>query len=362
MPDPVVPGPPASVLAAVSGGDTGGTPSNPAFTGRATFNNAGGAYPFLPSLMTDVVQMPASAYLDADVQIAGNLVVDGSFGFTQNNLGTFGDGSDGAVVLDGVTSFPNFATLSASQYTLTRDVFSTGVTVNGGVTLLPNGNRVFCQGAFSNFGTVSAAGGAGGATGTAGAAVGSTTVGNGGSGGGGQTTTGSAGGTKNAAAGTGLGGGGGTGTGGNTGGAGGSIGNSSVSQLRIPAAALSGAVYVSGSTGPIGGGSGGGGGGGDGSNKGGGGGAGGGVVLIFAQSADNHAGTISAPGGAGGTPTAGNTGGGGGGGGGLILVYTLSAWSAGTTNVAGGAAGSLHGTGTNGTAGTAGSVLNVVLQ
>ena len=80
MPDPVVPGPPASVLAAVSGSDGAALPpSNPAFTGRATFAAQPDTLPVPASLMTEIVAMPSSAYLDADVEIAGNLTVDGSF-------------------------------------------------------------------------------------------------------------------------------------------------------------------------------------------------------------------------------------------------------------------------------------------
>ena len=283
---------------------------------------------------------------------------------TQDYLGVFGDGSDGSVTLDGTTTFNGFSSLAGSTYTLTRDVYATNLTINNTVILKPAGYRIFCQGTFTdNVGsTVTVFGGAGNANGTAGTGGGSQgSVGNGKSGGAGNTGAGTAGNNTNCA-GYGTGGAGGTGSSGasGTGGTSGATGNT---WFKPPAGALSGVVFVTGTSTGITGGPGGGGGGGDGTNKGGGGGGGGGVIVIFAW-AIVHNGTYTATGGNGGTPatTTGGCGGGGGGSGGLILTYSLSApTGSGTSSVAGGALGSGVGTGTAGGAGATGTILNQVL-
>jgi hypothetical protein len=455
-----VPGPPTSVLQAVLRTDPA-NPPQPGDTSRATFTSHP-VFPLLASLMTDVVDMPQDAILDANVEITGTLVsngwateavttvtsnytplpsdavilanatsgavtvtlpdatqngfspgqrytikktdgtantvtvatsagqqIDGGStvvlsagnsetsvvfdGTTSNNwwtwsgitviknyLGVFGDGSDGAVTLDGSTSFTGFSTLSAANYTLTRDVYATNLTVNAAATLTPAGWRVFCQGTFTNAGTVTAVGGAGNANGNAGLGTAGGSFNGSSNGGAGGTATASAGGS-NTNPGFGSGGTGGTGTGG-AGGAGGTSGSSSTATYRNPYSVLAGLFRFSGNNCALSGGPGGGGGGGDNTNKGGGGGAGGGSVAIYAYAVVNN-GAVNTTGGAGGTPTAGNTGGGGGGAAGDILYYTLSAATGGgTTNVNGGAAGSPHGTGTNNaTAGGGGNVLNIVL-
>ena len=81
MPDPVVPGPPASVLAQISNNPgSGAAPSSALLTGNITLSGAAaGAFPYLPSLMTEIVAGPASQLWDADVTIAGNLAVGGTF-------------------------------------------------------------------------------------------------------------------------------------------------------------------------------------------------------------------------------------------------------------------------------------------
>lgn len=278
---------------------------------------------------------------------------------SQNWLGVFGDGSDGTVTLDGTTTYTGFSALVSSTYTLSRDVFATNFTINSGVTLNPNGWRIFCQGTFTNNGTVSTAGNS--ATSSSGAPFtgGGSLIG-GNSGGGGGATTGSAG-TSNNAPGTNTAGTGGTGPSG-AGGTGGTSGGSTTAPFKVPFALLGGVFRFSGSNVSLNGGPGGGGGGGDGTNKGGGGGSGGGPIFICAWAAVNN-GTFTTQGGNGFTPTAGNTGGGGGGSGGPIVVYTLTSWTAGTLNVSGGSAGSPHGTGTNNaTAGGNGTILNQVLS
>lgn len=65
-----VPGPPASVLAAILAG--GLTPGQ---TNRATFSTVND--PLLPSLVSDVVPMAVNAQLDANVEVTGTLVFNG---------------------------------------------------------------------------------------------------------------------------------------------------------------------------------------------------------------------------------------------------------------------------------------------
>jgi hypothetical protein len=279
---------------------------------------------------------------------------------TQVYGGIFGDGSDGAVTLNGTNTYTGFATLAGSTYTLSRDIFATSLTISSGVTLLVNGFRVFCQGAVTNGGTISFPG-ISTVSSSGGAHTNSGSVQGGAVGGNGAAAATGANGTVNAgSAGSGSGGNGGNGS--ST--SGGPLRPANAATpfpYRTPGPAVSGTFTVAGASCAVCGGNGGSGGGGDGTNSGGGGGGGAGIIIIVAWSVVNS-GTISAVGGNGFTPSAGNCGGGGGGGGGLILVYTLSAWTAGTTSVAGGTPGSGVGTGTAGTAGGAGSVLNVVVQ
>jgi hypothetical protein len=277
-----------------------------------------------------------------------------------NYDGAFGDGSDGLAALDG-TATVSWATKTGSLYTMTRDCVLTGLTVNSGVTLLVNGNRILCQGTVTNNGTIRADGNNGAANGTAGVATATDTLAGGVAGGAGQTGNGTAGGNGTATTvGVGSSGAGGAGSSG-TGGVGAFSQNSGTWMLRVPQILATGCMAFGGVR-QLGGGCGGAGGGGDGTNKGGGGGSGGGVIGIAAWAMTNT-GTLSAVGGGGGTPTTGNCGGAGGGGGGLILIYTLAPWAnSGTTAVTGGAAGLASGTGANGNAGVAGNVLNVVVQ
>lgn len=66
---------------------------------------------------------------------------------------TFGDGSDGAVTLDGTNTYA-FLSKSGSVYTMTRDIYCTNLTINSGSTLEPAGFRIFVNGTFSGAGTV----------------------------------------------------------------------------------------------------------------------------------------------------------------------------------------------------------------
>ena len=55
-----------------------------------------------------------------------------------------GNGADGAMVLDGVASFPGM-TLSSGVYTLNRDIYATTLVVNFGVRLITAWSRIFCS-------------------------------------------------------------------------------------------------------------------------------------------------------------------------------------------------------------------------
>ena len=299
---------------------------------------------------------------------AAGKAADASHVHVQNYGGIFGDGSDGAVAMDGTNTFAGFASTTGSApnlvYTLTRDVFATTFTLSSGKTLNPAGYRIFCAGTFTNNGTIQYLGTAASGA-TAGVGPGGGTLQPPGNGATGVTGAGAQAPAVQGGAGVGSGGAGGTGTSG-AGGAARNPGFTSAFPFRQPSAALAGIMNgktVAASQAPTGG-AGGSSGAGDGTNAGGGGGSGGGLIVIFAWSASNSAtGTITVAGGAGGSPAAGNCGGGGGGGGGNVIVYTLSAWTnSGTTTLTGGGAGTHTGTGTDGSAGGTGSLLNVVVQ
>lgn len=277
-----------------------------------------------------------------------------------SSVGVFGDSSDGACVLDGAAAFTTFATRSGSVYTMTADCNCTNLTINAGVTLIPNGCKILVSGTLTNNGTIGSVAAAGTSAGVGGAAFtfGSVVGGSGGSAG--ATAVGIAG-----VSGTvGVSGAGGAGVSAGGGAAAGVL--TLTAKLRMilsQAAVLGSGVYCYGATTArvLAGGSSGAGGGGDGTNKGGGGGAAGQCIAIAAKTFVN-AGTIVATGGAGGTPTTGNAGGGGGGSGGLVYVLSLNAVTIGTTDVTGGAAGSGVGTGVAGGAGGAGAVFTEVIS
>ena len=83
----------------------------------------------------------------------------------------FGDGSDGAVTLDGSTTYNSFSSLALDVYSLTRDIFVSSLVINTGVTLAPSGYRVFCSGTTTINGTISVVGGNGGNGGAGGAST-----------------------------------------------------------------------------------------------------------------------------------------------------------------------------------------------
>jgi hypothetical protein len=281
-----------------------------------------------------------------------------------NYVGVFGTGTDGAVTLDGSTTYNGFSSLAGSTYTLTRDVQASGLTINNSVTLKTANFRVFCTGTITNNGTISNLG-ANAAGGTGGAAAASASLLSGRAGGNGGTGVSGAGGAGIGAPMGSAGGNGGTGVSGAAGAGGTASQTATVAAnniLALPFAVIVGVInYQNLTTTQIGFGAGGGGGGSDvATNPGGGGGGGGGIIVLFAAAVVNN-GTITAAGGNGAAGTGGNAGGGGGGAGGAILVYTLTAWTAGTTSVAGGTLGAGSGTGSGGNNGGAGLVLNSVI-
>jgi len=268
-----------------------------------------------------------------------------------NYGGSFGDGSDGAAVLDGVAAV-GWATLTGGNtYTMTRDCFCASLKINAGITLVTSGYYIFGGASVTGPGTIKGDGKSGNADGTAAAAQLGTTIGN--AGGAGNTGAGTAG--PASASAYSFGGFGGTGGAGSSG-AGVAATNPTVpnsAYAKRIASIAAGVLTQGGAPRALGGGAGGSGGTGDGVNKGGGGGAGANVVIIFAQSISNL--TVTTVGGAGGAPAAGNCGGGGGGGGGHVLTYSLAAPTSFVTTRTGGAGGAGIGTGGNGAAGSAGN-------
>ena len=120
-------------------------------------------------------------YSEVEIQVTGlPVTVGGVVSVAINTVASwlFGTGSDGAVVMDGSNTFP-FATLAGSDYTLTRDIQTTSLTVNAGIVLGTGtgGFRIFCQGSVINQGTIS--GGGGGSSGAGGAVANGSPGGNG---------------------------------------------------------------------------------------------------------------------------------------------------------------------------------------
>jgi len=283
----------------------------------------------------------------------------------------YGDGSDGVVVLDGVTNYASqgFTLFTTNLYLQTRDSFTTALTINSGVTLNPIGFRIFCTGTLTNNGTISAGGGTGGATGTGGTPAltgANNALLTGQTGGAGNSGNGSAGTAGAHSMATGAAGAGGHGSGTNTGGAA-PTQVPVTNEPRSVADAIRLISQVTGANQAIYGGDGGSGGGGDGTHNGGGGGGGGGNIVIAARQITGT-GTISTAGGNGGTPTTGVAGGGGGANGGILVVVSQSVSLnqstgtatipsfTGTISTAGGLGGTAIGGGnaTNGTAGSPG--------
>lgn len=292
----------------------------------------------------------------------------------------YGDGSDGTVSFDGVTTPVAGATLVGSTYTLTRNIMASAVNFGDNshnVTVNENGYAIFCTGLTTYYGSsfLHNNGGPGGATGTAGSSAAVAKVW------GQNATTAGAAGTASSA-GTSLtmanacGGAGGAGGHGNAALTGGvnvfSAPNAGAGIIRAMPYCLSGAYVQDAGANSIwlfvNTGQGGASGGGDAGavTAGGGGGGGGGVVLLYSKyfaSVSSSGTQIQAKGGAGGTPVAGNTGGGGGGGGGVAVIITSAALPAGVSAAAtGGAGGTKAGAApaTNGSNGADGIVVLLI--
>jgi hypothetical protein len=305
-------------------------------------------------------------------------------GFTTGSSVYYGDGSDGTITFDCVTTPVAGATLSGSTYTLARDIAPLNMTVNGGCTVATRNFRVFVLNTLTNNGTImnsgdAAVGRPGGNCGGVSTKFYAACAGSGGSGtnGPGAGTDGDANSvaipqwpaqatTAPGAAGGGHGqGGGGGSTGANAGGGGGSIANPSVN-AGLFTAVSSFAGKFDGSGGAVSPWGTGGGGGGcvGGSCTGGGGGGGGGIVFVGANQCLGT-GVIAARGGNGGNGAlVGGTGaGGGGGGGGGVVSLIYSHRSAGcTTSVTGGTGGTPAGTGAAGGNGSSGTALTYNLS
>jgi hypothetical protein len=343
------------------------------------------------------INVPAGAVTAGHVWTATDVDGNGNWaaaagGAEKEELGYYGDGSDGNITLNGGASVSGLYTKIGSTYYLLRDVFADQLTVTNTYTLNTSGWRIFAKtgvtvdaGGFIDYSGLAGAAGAnaaaagtpaGGAGGNALPDTGTQALGGSGAGGAGRNgqvgvgASGTFGSTS-----TGEGGGGGAGGQGEVsftlaaGGAvrpGGTIITAKWRSTTGVVMAINFLIIVNGGAGGSGGSSGGG----DGVSRGaagGGGGSGGGVIGIWAK-AISISGTLSANGGAGGA--GGNTdgsggagGGGGGGGGGYIYLYYDTYTASGTVSVNGGAAGA---TGTLGgfagvpTAAVAGSTGNIV--
>ncbi len=84
-----------------------------------------------------------------------NILIGGAsiqYQVTNAGIFSFGDGSDGAAVMDG-SATPTGTIKSGSDYTMTRDVYWTDATMSTGTTLNPAGYRIFGTGTLTMNGT-----------------------------------------------------------------------------------------------------------------------------------------------------------------------------------------------------------------
>lgn len=286
-------------------------------------------------------------------------------------LNIWGDGSDGAVLMDGTNTFTNFATLSGSTYTLTRHVNATTIHLTTNTTLIPAGFIPLAQISITvDSGCTIQWNGANASGATGGAALTSQAVSGGLAGGTGTNSTSTpsqgASSTNVPAPVSGIGntcqggnGGKNTAPGGNNGQSSGGVSGPAANRgnwRQFPAPMVG---YWQGITSnnifPLNSGTGGGAGCGDGTNAGGGGGGAAGFIIIGAPSIVNN-GSITATGGNGAAGVGGTAGGGGGGGGGVVF-YNYTSFTGNTPTVGGGnfgaGAGSSAGNGSVGRSGIA---------
>lgn len=316
-----------------------------------------------PSFLTGANQVNVTSFFSAN---NGATVYGQGGSASGGGFGVYGDGSDGAVVLDGTNTY-SFLGKSGVTYWLLRDVYLSSASIAAGITLQLGGGstpvfRAYCNGAFTvasgAFVTAAVNTAASGATGGVNLLTGTLVSGANGPNG---TTGGGVAGNNVAGASGGFGGRGGAASAGAT-----AAGTNGVATMPSGASLPRSLPYageisylVAGVKSYFPGGASGSPGAGDGTNAGGGAGAGGNAVLIVAQTITNN-GVIKSTGGAGAAATGGNAGGGGGGQGGpVVLIYGTYAGS-GTVSSFGGAGGAGAGTGAAGAVGGSGWIVQLV--
>ena len=82
------------------------------------------------------------------LSLNGNGQIDDSF-----ILDNCGDGSDGAITLDGTNTY-SFLTKSGNNYTLNRNIYCTNITINTGCTMITDGWLFYWNGTLSGAGTI----------------------------------------------------------------------------------------------------------------------------------------------------------------------------------------------------------------
>lgn len=278
-----------------------------------------------------------------------------------SSIDVFGFGTDGALVFDGIANVAGLTPVGGN-YTLSRHLFPTNMTVATGVTIFTSGFGIWGSGTLTLSGTAKLdVSGADGSSHTGGAiaASGIWYAGAGANGGAAATNGG------NSTLSNSLGGSGGVGGTSDDAHTGGTVTNTAAAAekgaIRWPGSFTSGFLFGStGCTVPTAGSGGSGGAGGGGGSQGGGGGAGGGLLLVMFRFVNFSAScNVWAKGGNGAAGDSGggfSAGGGGGGGGGVVLLGYRS--SLGTSpvsrvSVAGGTGGTGHATGATGNSGLA---------
>lgn len=96
----------------------------------------------------EVGQIVEVVYDGTDFQMQSQLAQTSITGVAE-----FGDGSDGAMTADGVTTYNNFSSLGGSIYTLTRDAYLTDLTGSNGVSINAAGYRLYINGTLTQNGT-----------------------------------------------------------------------------------------------------------------------------------------------------------------------------------------------------------------
>ena len=118
--------------------------------GQNTYNNGAGFFlGYSPSSSAHQLSI-------GDGTTANSLTWNGSSlsvaGQTFSGQDDFGDGNDGALDFDGSSTVLGISP-SSSTYTLTRDIYASNLTIRTGVTIIPNGFRIFVSGTLTREGT-----------------------------------------------------------------------------------------------------------------------------------------------------------------------------------------------------------------